>query len=217
MHNYLETLPFWKELTDDQKQLLSTHIIERSFQKGDILNHGSQECTGLEMMVKGQARIFMMSPLGNEITLYRLLEQDVCVLSAACMIHSLTFTVSMEFETDAVILLIPKQILQIVSSQNCRVKDFTMELVADRFSSVMNTMHDVMFSSNEHRLAQALLTQMQLQEAASLQLTHDTLAHELGTAREVVSRLLKQFQRDGLLQQSRGCITILDKQRLTRL
>ena len=79
-----------------------------------------------------------------------------------------------------------------------------MELVADRFSSVMNTMHDVMFSSNEHRLAQALLTQMQLQEAASLQLTHDTLAHELGTAREVVSRLLKQFQRDGLLQQSRG-------------
>ena len=156
MHNYLETLPFWKELTDDQKQLLSTHIIERSFQKGDILNHGSQECTGLEMMVKGQARIFMMSPLGNEITLYRLLEQDVCVLSAACMIHSLTFTVSMEFETDAVILLIPKQILQIVSSQNCRVKDFTMELVADRFSSVMNTMHDVMFSSNEHRLAQAL-------------------------------------------------------------
>lgn len=47
MHNYLETLPFWKELTDDQKQLLSTHIIERSFQKGDILNHGSQECTGL--------------------------------------------------------------------------------------------------------------------------------------------------------------------------
>ena len=163
MHNYLETLPFWKELTDDQKQLLSTHIIERSFQKGDILNHGSQECTGLEMMVKGQARIFMMSPQGNEITLYRLLEQDVCVLSAACMIHSLTFTVSMEFETDAVILLIPKQILQIVSLQNCRVKDFTMELVADRFSSVMNTMHDVMFSSNEHRLAQALLTQMQLQ------------------------------------------------------
>ena len=217
MHNYLETLPFWKELTDDQKQLLSTHIIERSFQKGDILNHGSQECTGLEMKVKGQARIIMMSPQGNEITLYRLLEQDVCVLSAACMIHSLTFTVSMEFETDAVILLIPKQILQIVSSQNCRVKDFTMELVADRFSSVMNTMHDVMFSSNEHRLAQALLTQMQLQEAASLQLTHDTLAHELGTAREVVSRLLKQFQRDGLLQQSRGCITILDEQRLTRL
>lgn len=72
------------------------------------------------MMVKGQARIFMMSPQGNEITLYRLLEQDVCVLSAACMIHSLTFTVSMEFETDAVILLIPKQILQIVSLQNCR-------------------------------------------------------------------------------------------------
>ena len=61
MHNYLETLPFWKELTDDQKQLLSTHIIERSFQKGDILNHGSQECTGLEMMVKGQARIFMVT------------------------------------------------------------------------------------------------------------------------------------------------------------
>lgn len=92
-----------------------------------------------------------------------------------------------------------------------------MELVADRFSSVMNTMHDVMFSSNEHRLAQALLTQLQLQESRSLQLTHDNLAHELGTAREVVSRLLKQFQRDGLLMQSRGRITILDEQRLTQL
>lgn len=217
MHTYLETLPFWKELTEEQRHLLTTHTIERSFQKGDILDHGNQECTGLEMIVKGQARIFMMSPQGSEITLYRLLEQDICVLSAACMIHSLTFTVSMEFETDAVILLIPKQILQKVPSQNCKVKDFTMELVADRFSSVMNTMHDVMFSSNEHRLAQALLTQMQLQESDTLRLTHDILAHELGTAREVVSRLLKQFQKDGLLQQARGCITILDEQRLSRL
>ena len=127
MHTYLETLPFWKELTEEQRHLLTTHTIERSFQKGDIPDHGNQECTGLEMIVKGQARIFMMSPQGSEITLYRLLEQDICVLSAACMIHSLTFTVSMEFETDAVILLIPKQILQKVSSQNCKVKDFRSE------------------------------------------------------------------------------------------
>lgn len=217
MQNYLETLPFWKELTEEQQLLIASHTQKRSFQKGDILDHGHQECTGLEMIIKGQARIFMMSPQGSEITLYRLLEQDICVLSAACMIHSLTFTVSMEFETDSEILLIPKQTLQTISSVNCRVKDFTMELVADRFSSVMNTMHDVMFSSNEHRLAQALLTQLQLQESRSLQLTHDNLAHELGTAREVVSRLLKQFQRDGLLMQSRGRITILDEQRLTQL
>ena len=62
MHTYLETLPFWKELTEEQRHLLTTHTIERSFQKGDILDHGNQECTGLEMIVKGQARIFMMSP-----------------------------------------------------------------------------------------------------------------------------------------------------------
>ena len=80
MHNYLETLPFWKELTDDQKQLLSTYH-RAQLSKGGHSQSRSQECTGLEMMVKGQARIFMMSPQGNEITLYRLLEQDVCVLS----------------------------------------------------------------------------------------------------------------------------------------
>lgn len=216
MQNYIETLPFWKDLTIEQQELLQAYTIERSFHKGEILDHGNQECTGLEMLVNGQARIFMMSPQGTELTLYRLLEQDICVLSAACMIHSLTFTVSIEFETDTTLLLIPKQILQKISEINCKVKDFITELVADRFSSVMNTMYEVMFSSNEHRLAQALLTQRQLQESTSLSLTHDMLAHELGTAREVVSRLLKQFQKEGLLKLSRGRIILLNEQQLTQ-
>ena len=111
------------------------------------------------------------------------------------MIHSLTFTVSMEFETDAVILLIPKQILQIVSSQKLPGKGFYDG--AGCGSLFLRDEHHARCHVFQQRAptCQALLTQMQLQEAASLQLTHDTLAHELGTAREVVSRLLKQFQR----------------------
>lgn len=213
----LPMLPFWKDLTIPQQRLLQQSALLHSFKKGDIMDHGSTQCTGLEMIVSGQARIFLPSVQGNEITLYRLLEQDICILSAACMFHSLTFEISMEFEEDTTLLLLPKQVMAQLSAENCRVKDFTMELMADRFSAVMNTMYEVMFSSNEHRLAQALCTQCQLQETKELQLTHEQLAKELGTAREVISRLLKQFQKDGLIQQSRGKIVLLDETKLNAI
>ena len=217
METIVKQLPFWKDLTSQQQAQLLAYCQLRTFQKGDILEHGNEECHGLEIMVNGQARVFMMSPQGNEITLYRLLEQDICVLSAACMIHSLTFQVRMEFEEASQILLVPQSVLQSLSQQNCHVKDFIMELVADRFSSVMNTMYDVMFSSNEQRLANVLWNQIQLQQSLHLTLTHDMLAREMGTAREVVSRLLKQLQKQKLLTLKRGSIFIRDEEGLRRL
>lgn len=217
MKTYVERLPFWKELTPQQQSQLLAYCQLHTFQKGDILEHGNEECHGLEIMVSGQARVFMMSPQGNEITLYRLLEQDICVLSAACMIHSLTFQVRMEFEEASQILVLPQTTLQSLAQQNCHVKDYIMELVADRFSSVMNTMYDVMFSSNEQRLASALCNQIQLQQTLHLSLTHDMLAKEMGTAREVVSRLLKQLQKQKLLTLQRGSITIINEKGLRRL
>lgn len=215
--DFLSTLPFWKDLTQEEQEQLRQGAQMHHFKKGDIMDQGTSQCTGLEMIIEGQVRVFLPSPQGNEITLYRLLEQDVCILSAGCMFPSLTFDISMEFEEDTRILLLPKQLLHQLSEKNGKVKDFTMELMTDRFSSVMNTMYDVMFSNNEHRLAQALYTQIQLQGSLSLSLTHEQLAKELGTAREVISRLLKQLQKEGILKQSRGCVTILDEHKLNAI
>ncbi|MEF9894650.1 MAG: Crp/Fnr family transcriptional regulator [Clostridia bacterium] len=208
------SLPYFDALPSDLQSLLLDNALEKHFPKGTVICHGGGECIGLEIIRSGQVRVFITSPNGGEITLYRLLGGDVCVMSAACMIKNLDFQINMEFEADSDVSIIPTRIYQMLSDASPLAKDFTLELVSSRFSDVMWIFGQFVFSNMAHRLAECLLEHRTLAKSDHLTITHDQLARDLGSAREVVSRLLKQFQLDGLVALSRGAITILDIQRL---
>lgn len=212
-----KTLPFWSDLKKTEQDLLSQRLIESSHEKGSILHYGGRECAGVQIIKSGRARVFVTSPGGGEITLFRLVDEDVSILSAACMMKGLDIELDMELEEDSVICTIPKCLYKEISDQNTKVKDYTLEMVSEKFSDIMWLFNQYVFSNVASRLADSILEHRALEGNDSFPITHDALARDIGTAREVVTRLLKQFQTDGLVKLTRGQIQVLDASKLGKV
>lgn len=210
-------LTFWDKLQQNEKDLIleRTRLVKQ--EKGTILYFGGGECSGLEVIKSGHIRVFIMSAKGGEITLYRLLPGDSCILSTACMFKNLDFEIHMEMVQDSEIYIIPRQIYKEISDKNSSVKDYTLESISARFTDVMNILSQFVFSNVASRLAALLIEYQKIQNKDQIKITHSELANDLGTAREVITRLLKQLQADGLVEVSRGSILILDKVRLNQI
>lgn len=209
--------PFWKKLTEEEREKLAGSVQERRFEKGQILHHGSGECTGLILTINGQLRVYTISDEGKELTLYRLLDRDLCLFSAPCMVKNIQFDVIVEAEQDTDILHIPVDVYKGLMERSAAVANFTNELMASRFSDVMWLMDQVLNKKIDSRLAAFLLEESGLDQSRKLSITHDQIARHMGTAREVVTRMLKAFQSDGLVKLTRGGIELLDEERLAKL
>lgn len=209
-----QVLPFWQDLTENERDALAMRVTESKFKKGSVLHYGGRECAGVQIIKEGQARVYVTSPGGGEITLFRLVDQDVSILSAACMMKGLDIELDMELEEDSVICTIPKGLYKDISEQNTKVKDYTLEMISEKFSDIMWLFNQYVFSNVASRLADAILEHRALSGTDTFVITHDVLARDLGTAREVVTRLLKQFQTDGLVKLKRGHIEVLDAAKL---
>ena len=212
-----QVLPFWKDLTETEKQMLLTHTALEEYEKGVLLHIDGGDCAGVQIVKEGQVRVYITSPSGGEITLYRLVEGDVSILSASCMIKGMDISLDMMMESDTVLYTIPKEIYKKLNDTNTAVKDYTMEMVSERFSDVMWLFNQYVFSNAASRLAGAILEHMALAGEEQFSITHDVLARDMGTAREVVTRLLKQFQTEGYVRLSRGYIEVLDAKALKKI
>ncbi|MDF2904772.1 MAG: hypothetical protein K0R34_93 [Herbinix sp.] len=209
-----DTLSFWKELTDSQKNTLKQMMVKKQFAAGEAMHSGSDNCSGLFLIHSGQVRAFIISETGKEITLYHLFERDVCIFSASCMMKNISFDVFVEVEKDAQAYLIPTSVFRKLSQESLPVQVFTNELMASRFSDVMWIMEQALFTSLDKRLANFLLEQLVIEGKNTLEITHEKIANHLGTAREVVTRMLKYFQNEGIVTLNRGTIDILDEKKL---
>ena len=212
-----ENLPFWKKISAQERDILTGGTLRFVHPKGAVVHDDRNKCTGLLMVLKGQLRVFIISDAGKEITLYRLFERDVCVLSASCLIRNITFDVHVQAEQETSMLRITTDVYQQVSKNNPIVQEYTNQLVSSRFSDVMWVVEQVLFMSIDRRLAIHLLEQAAIAQSDAFSATHDAIARDLGTAREVVTRMLKRFQEDGLVALSRGGIALLDRDGLYRL
>lgn len=212
-----EVFPFWEKLTIKEQKELQQGIIEAVCPKGMLLHYGGRECAGVQIIRSGQARVFVTSPNGGEVTLFRLVEGDVSILSAACMMKGMDIELDMELEADSVICTIPKSVYKKIHDENVAVKDYTLEMISEKFSDIMWLFNQYVFSNVASRLAGAILEHRALAGTDMLVITHDALARDLGTAREVVTRLLKQFQLDGLVKLTRGKIEVLDAGKLAKI
>lgn len=214
---YQETLRFWKDLKEEQKTLLNQSIIKKHFNKGEAMRTSSDNCSGLFLIETGQVRAYIVSENGKEITLYRLFERDLCIFSASCIMRNISFDIFIETEKDTEAYLIPTPIFDKLSKESMAVQAFTNELMASRFSEVMWIMEQALFMTLDKRLAIFLIDQSNIDESDSIEITHERIANHLGSAREVVSRMLKYFQDEGMVSLSRGLVHITDRKKLEEL
>ena len=209
--------PIWNKLTPAQQQLLERNAVFRKADKGTVIHNGSVRCTGLLLVGSGQLRAYILSGEGREITIYRLFERDICLFSASCMLNSVQFEIAIEAEKDAAFWVIPADIYKGLTAESTAVSNYTNEVMASRFSDVMWLMEQVLWQSLDKRLAEFLLTESELEGTALLKITHEAIGRHMGNPREVVTRMLRYFQNEGVVRLSRGTIEITDMEKLEAL
>lgn len=211
-----DTLPFWDALTEEEKDLVLSNIETKAFPKGTVLYHVGMEEANFKIVRSGIIRVFISTSDGNEITLYRLMSGDMCILSVVCIMNMNSLDIHMEAERDSEVSMLPAWVYQKLNEDNNAVKDFTQKILTERFQAAMQVVSDLAFNNVGKRLAKGLLQQMKLSGSQELLITHEALAKDIGSAREVVSRTLKHFENLGIVHLSRGKITILDVEELEK-
>ena len=209
--------PVWETLTDAQRTCILSGLAERTVGKGTVLHNGSADCTGLLVVKSGQLRAYILSDEGREITIYRLFDRDICLLSASCIMRSMQFDVTVEAEKDTVFWMIPAEAYQRIMKESAPLANYTNEIIAARFSEVMWLMEQVMWKSMDKRVAAFLLEESAIEGGDRLNITHETIANHLGTHREVITRMLRYLQSEGMVRLSRGAVELLDEKKLTAL
>ena len=213
---YEQYFPFWKALKEEDKSLLCENTAEEHFEKEQPV-HDNMGCSGLFIVRSGRLRLYMLSEEGKEITLYRLVPGDICMLSASCVLNSITFDVYVDAEVPSDCYRISSAAFGDVSSRYLEVKNYALEATVERFADVMWIMQQVVFMSMDKRLAIFLLEETQANGTDSVYMTHEMIARHLGTAREVITRMLKHLASDGLIEVTRKGVVIRDKRKLQNL
>lgn len=213
---YQEIFPFWQEISQEDREYICRHSAAVTYPKG-VSIHDGNECSGVIFVRSGCLRVYIMSEEGKDITLYRLHKEDMCMLSASCVLQTITFDVFIDAEEDSECYVISGSAYAAVSERNPNIRIFTLETAVSRFSDVMWVMQQILFMSMDKRLAIFLLDEAARTGAETIALTHEQIARYMGSAREVVTRMLKYFANEGIVQVSRKGVRILDKKRLHSL
>ncbi len=213
---YRDIFPFWTEISQSDRDFICQNSYALSYPKGTNLHNGN-ECSGVIFVRSGSLRLSMMSEEGKDITLYRLHKGDMCMLSASCVLQTITFDVLVDAEETSECYVIGGSAFAEVSARNPKIKIFALETAVSRFSDVMWVMQQILFMSMDKRLAIFLTDETARTKSDTVTLTHEQIARYMGSAREVVSRMLKYFANEGIVDVSRGGVKILDKKRLRQL
>ena len=208
---------FWDKLNDNQKKSILNNTEPVQYKKGTTIHAGDNDCVGVLIVKKGELRVYMLSEEGKDITLYRLRDGDICTLSASCILKNITFDVNIDAETDCDILQLDAMFYKQLCNKNIYAENFSQKVVIERFSDVMWTIEQILFMSFDKRLAIFLSDEMNRKQMDIIELTHEQIAKYVGSAREVVSRMLKYFASEGIVELSRGGVKIIDKKKLKRL
>ena len=213
---YREIFPFWEKISDADREYICQNSYDVTYPKGRNIHDGG-ECSGVIFVRSGSLRLYMMSEEGKDITLYRLHKGDLCMLSASCVLDAITFEVFVDAEQDSRCCVVSGPAFAAVAERNPEIRIFALETAVSRFSDVMWVMQQVLFMSMDRRLAIFLSDESVRTGSDTIALTHEQIARYMGSAREVVSRMLKYFAGEGLVEVSRKGVKILDKKRLRRL
>ncbi len=208
------TLPFWPELSPEEQDTLKRSVLPSTVPKGTVTHRADQECQGPLLLLSGQLRVYLLSEEGREVTLYRVRAGELCVMSSSCLMDAIVFDVLIEAMEDTQAVTIPSAILSPILQNHPRAELFLYKTASERFSDIMWTMQQILFMGADKRVAHFLWDEMAKTGDMTIRLTHEEVARFIGSAREVVTKVLKYFVEEGAVALSRGKIEIIDKAKL---
>ena len=209
--------PIWNKLPPEQQEHILSVSEFRKVKAGTILHDGGPECMGLILVHSGQLRAYMLSSEGREVTITRFFEMDICLFSASCVMPNMQFDIFISVEKDCELWIIPACLYKNLIEESLPVASYSYDLICNHFSELTWLMEQIMWKKFDERLAQFLIEESQLEGSSSLVITHDKIANHMGTAREVVTRMLRYFQSEGMVRLTRGTVEITDAKRLLAL
>lgn len=175
--------------------------------RGSSICREGEACSHLALVTRGTARVFKLAESGREITLYRVEPGECCILTASCMLSGRAFPANATVERDLEAALIPQSQVTRWMTDSAAWRHYLWDLLAERLGDVISLVEEVAFRRMDRRLGEYLAAQV-LDGKAVLQATHQQIAADLGTSREVISRMLKDFELRGLLRLGRGRIEL---------
>jgi len=194
----------------DADRLLGDARIVRLDKNGFVF-HAGDLCEAFLIVLDGDVRVQLTSAGGREVTLYRIGRGGSCILTTSCLLSRENYPAEAIAESDVEALAIPMRSFERALEQSAWFRKLVFDGMSTRLASVIRKIEQIAFTSIDARLAAALLA---LDEEGVANITHQDLAVELGTAREVVSRHLKRFESEGWVRLGRGQVAVADRRRL---
>ena len=213
----LPRIPFWANLSPDEKAIVSQRALTKQFNKNQIVSSNSSACLGIILILSGSIRISLISDEGREITLYRAHAGEFCVSTASCVIHQLTFEAMVTAEDDTKVLVIPSSITARLMETNIHVRAFIFERETERYSQTIWAIQHMLFKKFDQRLASYFISEFKNSGKPEVQKTQEEIARDVNSAREVVARMLKDFAAKGLVEIKRGKILLRNIEGLKEL
>ena len=215
--DFEQYFPIWNKMNADQRQRIRAVSELQKFKAGSVLHDGGPDCLGMLLVRSGQLRAYLLSDEGREITISRFFEMDMCLFSASCVMPNMQFDIFIEAEKDTEVWVIPACLYQNLMDESLAIANYSHDLITSHFSELMWLMEQIMWKSFDKRLAKFLLEECAVEGVNSLRITHEKIANHMGTAREVVTRMLRYFQSEGMVKLTRGTVDILDEKQLRKL
>ena len=216
-NDFPQFFPIWDKLTSEQQnRILSVTDLHR-IKSGTVIHDGSPDCLGMLLVRSGQLRAYLLNEEGREVTICRFFEMDICLFTAACVMPNMQFDIFIEAEKDSEVWVIPACLYKNLMDESLVIANYSHDLITNHFSELMWLMEQIMWKSFDKRLAKFLLEESAVEDTNSLRITHEKIANHMGTAREVVTRMLRYFQSEGMVKLNRGTVDITDRKRLERL
>ncbi len=213
----INQIPFYELLTDEQKKEVFDHSKIKEFGKDEIISGFLNPCIGPFLILEGEVRAIMDDENFREITLFKLYKGDMALLSAACVLEYVTFDMKFVVESDSVLLIIESETIKEIMTKNLAVRCKVFEGLMERFSSCMLTMHDLLFTRYDRRLASFLVERYLYTGETEFYITQEEIAKMTSSVREVAGRTIRQFAQDGLIEYGRGRVKLLDIKKLKNL
>jgi CRP/FNR family transcriptional regulator len=205
----LRAFPFLRTASPRLLDELGRVGVTAHLAEGHSICREGDRCSHLALLLAGGARVYQVGETGREITLFRLEPGDSCILTSSCILSDRPFPAHAVTERDTEAFLIPAKVFRRFIDDYPEWRRYVFELLSRRLADIIAVVEEVTFRRLDARLAQYLSHAVEAQSTMSVAATHEHVASELGSSREVVSRLLKELEREGLVQLARGEIRVL--------
>ena len=209
----IAAFPFVGEMESRPLARLVAAVLPKRLEDGEVLAREGSECSYLPFILSGTLRVYKIGEQGKELTLYRVERGESCILTATCILTRGEFPAIAQAEGETELILVPAALFASFIDEYPPWRRYLFALYSRRLEVVLSVVEDVAFHHVDARIAGFLLDST---STAEVQATHQRIASEVGTSREVVSRILKDFESEGLISISRGLVTIVDRRALSR-